>query len=123
MFDEAEKKILKHFFTNVDGNTFALINLPEVVKGTLFARYSRSYKDLRRLFLDDFFSNNEDFKNIINLKDADEQLIAIKKAEDFYNRVLVQFGDDSVAELGGAHIALENVSNLATKFLKMRELG
>lgn len=123
MFDEAEKKILKHFFTNVDGNTFALINLPEVVKGTLFARYSRSDKDLRRLFLDDFFSNNEDFKNIINLKDADEQLIAIKKAEDFYNRVLVQFGDDSVAELGGAHIALENVSNLATKFFEDARIG
>ncbi len=125
MYNEDEKKILKHFFTNVESNTFALINLPEVVKGTLFARYSRSEKDLRRLFLDDFFnSKDNDFKNIVgDVKNIDEQLIAIKKAEEFYNRVLVQYGDDSVAELGGAHIALENVSNLATKFFEDARIG
>lgn len=125
MFNDDEKKILKHFFTNVDGNTFALINLPEVVKGTLFARYSRSDKDLRKLFLDDFFSsNNNDFKNIVgDIKNVDEQLLAIKKAEEFYNRVLLQYGDDSVAELGGAHIALENASNLATKFFEDARIG
>ena len=40
--------------TNLDRPVFALVNLPEVVKGALFARYSRSNKSLRRLFLDEF---------------------------------------------------------------------
>nr|MDQ2754912.1 thymidylate synthase [Actinomycetota bacterium] len=50
--DEAE--VLRRYFTNLEGPVFALVNLPEVVKGALFARYSRSAKSLRRLFLDEF---------------------------------------------------------------------
>lgn len=125
MFNEKEQNVLKHFFTNSNDDVFALINLPEVVKGTLFARYSRSDKNLRQLFLDDFFNSKEnDFNSIVgDIKNVDEQLLAIKKAEDFYNRVLAQYGDDSVAELGGAHIAFENVSILATKFLEDARIG
>ena len=53
-FTPDEKTALAPYFTNLDGPVFALINLPEVVKGALFARYSRSAKSLRRLFLDEF---------------------------------------------------------------------
>ena len=53
-FTPAEADILRRYFTNLDGPVFALVNLPEVVKGALFARYSRSPKSLRRLFLDEF---------------------------------------------------------------------
>src|SRR5438445_327499 len=53
-FEPDEADILRRYFTNLDGPVFALVNLPEVVKGALFARYSRSAKSLRRLFLDDF---------------------------------------------------------------------
>ena len=53
-FTEDEADILRRYFTNLDGPVFALVNLPEVVKGALFARYSRSPKSLRRLFLDEF---------------------------------------------------------------------
>src|SRR4051794_11563373 len=52
-FTSDEQDILRPYFTNVDGPVFALVNLPEVVKGALFARYSRSDKSLRRLFLDE----------------------------------------------------------------------
>ena len=37
-----EADVLRRYFTNLDGPVFALVNLPEVVKGALFARYSRS---------------------------------------------------------------------------------
>ena len=125
MFNDEEQKILSYFFTNTTEDVFALINLPEVVKGTLFARYSRSGKDLRSLFLSDFFnSQDNEFKNIVgDVKNIDNQLLAIKKAEEFYDRILGQFGDDSVAELGGCHIALENISNLATKFVEDSRIG
>ena len=53
-FTDAETAVLRRYFTNLDGPVFALVNLPEVVKGALFARYSRSSKSLRRLFLDEF---------------------------------------------------------------------
>ena len=53
-FTPDERAILERHFTNLDGPVFALTNLPEVVKGALFARYSRTKKSLRRLFLDEF---------------------------------------------------------------------
>ena len=53
-FTDDEADILRRYFTNLDQPVFALVNLPEVVKGALFARYSRSAKSLRRLFLDEF---------------------------------------------------------------------
>ena len=49
-----EARALAPYFTNTDRPVFALINLPETVKCALFARYSRSAKSLRRLFLDEF---------------------------------------------------------------------
>jgi thymidylate synthase ThyX len=49
-----EEAILRRYVTNLHLPVFALVNLPEVVKGALFARYSRSPKSLRRLFLDEF---------------------------------------------------------------------
>ena len=53
-FSPDERARLTPYFTNVDRHVFALTNLPETVKGALFARYSRSAKSLRRLFLDEF---------------------------------------------------------------------
>ena len=53
-FTADERRALSPYFTNLDDGVFALRNLPEVVKGALFARYSRSAKPLRRLFLDEF---------------------------------------------------------------------
>jgi hypothetical protein len=57
-FTADERQVLSAFFTNVDRPVFAVINLPEVVKGALFARYSRSAKSLRRLFLDEFLGDS-----------------------------------------------------------------
>lgn len=125
-FTEEETKLLSRFFTNMDRPVFALRNLPEVVKGALFSRYSRTDKSLRRVLLDEFISKPEmGFREIVSFaaEQGDDEMIAIKKAEEFYDRVLVGYGDDSVAELGGAHIAVESVSNIATKFIEDSRIG
>ena len=96
-------EILKKYFTNIDKPVFALINLPEVVKGALFARYSRSPKSLRRLFLDEFLLHIENKQS----NDVEDSSLDISRAEKLYDRVFNEYGDDSVAQLGGAHIACE----------------
>ena len=123
-FTPEETEILRRFFTNTDRPVFALINLPEVVKGALFARYSRSPKSLRRLFLDEFVENPETGIDALALRVSDDDpLVATKKAEQLYKRIFFDYGDDSVAQLGGAHLACEQASNLLTKVLEWGRLA
>jgi len=120
-FSAQELALLGPYFTNIDRDVYALRNLPEVVKGALFSRYSRSSKSLRRTFLDEFVQNPD-----LNLPQAPEErddVVAADKAEQFYERVLVGYGDDSVAELGGAHVALERISALAAKEIEDSRIG
>jgi len=122
-FTPQESAVLGRFFTNTDLPVFGLINLPEVVKGALFARYSRSAKSLRRLFLDEFMADPENGIDAIAAASGDDRLVATKKAEQLYERVFFDFGDDSVAQLGGAHLACEQASNLLTKVLEWGRLA
>jgi len=125
-FTQNEQGILSQFCTSTTSDVFCLMNLPEAVKGALFSRYSRSSKSLRRVLLDEFILNPESgFDAIVGEARGrgESQIVATKKAEDFYDRVLVGYGDDSVAELGGAHLAAENISNLATKFMQDARIG
>ena len=125
-FTEKEQAILSQFCTSATSGTFCLMNLPEAVKGALFSRYSRSPKSLRRVLLDEFILNPESgFDAIVGEARGrgESQIVATKKAEEFYDRVLVGYGDDSVAELGGAHLACENISNIATKFMQDARIG
>ncbi len=114
-FTPDERAILERHFTNLDGPVFALTNLPEVVKGALFARYSRTKKSLRRLFLDEFA---EDVGATGELTRAGEA-----RAEQLYERVFVEYGDDSVAQLGGVHLACEQASQLLCKALEWGRLA
>ena len=112
-FNEQETDILRRYFTNLESPVFALVNLPEVVKGALFARYSRTNKSLRRLFLDEFVSDL--------VLDGDENIdatIGLERADDLYQKVFFEYGDDSVAQLGGVHLACEQSSNVLTKILE-----
>jgi thymidylate synthase ThyX len=122
-FTPDEEAVLTRFFTNLDLPVFGLINLPEVVKGALFARYSRSPKSLRRLFLDEFVADPESGIDTIAQAAADDPLVATGKAEQLYHRVFFDYGDDSVAQLGGAHLACEQASNLLTKVLEWGRLA
>ena len=117
-FTDEETRALAPYFTNVDRPVFALTNLPETVKGALFARYSRSAKSVRRLFLDEFIGQLGAQRDAA----ADVRGVGTERAEKLYARVLSEYGDDSVAQLGGAHIACEGVSNVLTKVLEWGRL-
>jgi thymidylate synthase ThyX len=112
-FTPDEQDILRPYFTNLDGPVFALVNLPEVVKGALFARYSRSDKSLRRLFLDEFVGTLDVTGDL-----TIDASVGLRRAEELYDRVFLEYGDDSVAQLGGVHLACEQASNLLTKVLE-----
>jgi thymidylate synthase ThyX len=112
-FTAEEREVLGRYFTNLDGPVFALVNLPEVVKGALFARYSRSSKSLRRLFLDEFF----DELDVAGDTSLDAS-VGLRRAEELYARVFSEYGDDSVAQLGAVHLACEQSSNVLTKILE-----
>jgi thymidylate synthase ThyX len=117
-FTGEERAALAPYFTNLDGPVFALVNLPEVVKGALFARYSRSPKSLRRLFLDEFLRGEQ----VVAPAAGAVAETGRQRAEQLYERVFVEYGDDSVAQLGGVHLACEGASNVLTKVLEWGRL-
>src|SRR5207253_9216487 len=116
-FTVEEADVLRRYFTNLDQPVFALVNLPEVVKGALFARYSRTHKSLRRLFLDEFVGELD-----MAGDSTIDATVGLKRAEELYQRVFFEYGDDSVAQLGGVHLACEQASNLLTKVLEWGRL-
>ena len=103
-FTEEEKSILKIHFSNVDGQVFAITTPRQVDRGALMSRYSRTDKTMRRVFLDEFARNPN-------------------RGEEFYRRVLLEYGDASVAELGEAQVAVEGISNIAAKKIEDRRVG
>jgi len=103
-FSNSERKILSDHFSNSNESVFAIITPKQVDRGALMSRYSRTDKSMRRIFLDEFLKN----KN---------------RGEEFYNKVLLEYGDDSVAELGEAQIAIEGLSNIAVKKIEDRRIG
>lgn len=103
-FIEEERAILQSHFSNADKNIFAIITPKQVDRGALMSRYSRTDKTMRRVFLDEFIRNPN-------------------RGKEFYDRVLLEYGDDSVAELGEAQIAIEWISNIAAKKLEDRRIG
>jgi len=113
-FTPDERAALAPYFTNLDGPVFALVNLPEVVKGALFARYSRSPKSLRRLYLDEFAQGGA--------ATTAPSAARTERADQLYERVFFEYGDDSVAQLGGVHLACEGASNILTKVLEWGRL-
>ncbi|MEX0659468.1 MAG: FAD-dependent thymidylate synthase [Egibacteraceae bacterium] len=113
-----EQELLRRHVTNTEHPVFALVGMPEVVKGALFARYSRSAKSLRRLLLDEFADD-------LGHGDGAQAPAPPEpgRAARLYERVFVEYGDDSVAQLGGAHVAVEQASNLLTKILEWGRLA
>ena len=114
-FSDAERALLAPFVSDLDAPVFALRGLPETTRGALFARYSRYPGTLRRLLLDEF---GEELR-----RPPSQSTAAGARSEALYERVLGEYGDDSVAQLGGAHVACEWVSNVLTKVLQRPRLG
>src|SRR5436305_7339552 len=112
--DEERERLVPHF-TNLDRPVFGLVNLPETVKGAMFARYSRYPGTLRRMFLDEFADSVPE----ASVGEGAEG----QRAADLYERIFLGYGDDSVAQLGGAHVAMEWTSNVLTKILQRPRLA
>ncbi len=103
-FSDEEKAELENHFSNSDKAVFAIITPRQVDRGALMSRYSRTDKTMRRVFLDEFTKNPN-------------------RGEEFYKRVLLEYGDDSVAELGDAQVAIEGISNVVAKKIEDRRIG
>ncbi len=103
-FTPEEQSALAGHFSNIDKDIFAITTPRQVDRGALMSRYSRTAKGMRRVFLDEFLT--------------DEQ-----RGERFFERVLAEYGDDSVAELGEAQVAIEGLSNIAVKTIQDRRIG
>src|SRR5918992_676773 len=103
-FTDEEKSVLKLHFSNPDRAVFAIITPRQVDRGALMSRYSRTDKTMRRIFLNEFANNP-------------------KRGEEFYQKILLEYGDDSVAELGEAQVAIEWVSNVAAKKIEDHRIG
>jgi len=115
-FTKEERALLAPHFTNLDRPVFALTNLPETVKGALFARYSRYPGTVRRLFLEEFAADIPEGGRPFDGEEGE-------RAAGLYERVFMGYGDDSIAQVGGAHIACEWVSNILTKVLQRGRLA
>jgi thymidylate synthase ThyX len=115
-FTAEERALLAPHFTNLDRPVFALVNLPETVKGALFARYSRYSGTVRRLYLEEFAGDAEPGTRPFDGVEGE-------RAAGLYERVFVGYGDDSIAQVGGAHVACEWVSNVLTKLLQRGRLA
>jgi thymidylate synthase ThyX len=115
-FTAAERAVLEPHFTNLDRPVFCLVNLPETVKGALFARYSRYRGTLRRLFLDEFAADLPDAPRPFDGAEGE-------RAARLYENVFIGYGDDSIAQVGGAHVACEWASNVLTKILQRGRLA
>jgi thymidylate synthase ThyX len=123
-FSPDQEALLSRFVSNTKGPVFVLYNLPEVIKGALFSRYSRSTLGLKSLLLKEFLLSQEESGLVGTTMDQIQSTLAgIKKAQNFYDRILDGYGDDSIGELGGAHLALEDVSMLAAKAIEDCRVG
>ena len=99
-----EKQKLEPHFSNSDKSVFVIITSNQVDRGALMSRYSRTDKTMRRVFIDEFLSNPN-------------------RGTEFYNKVLLEYGDDSVAELGTAQCAMEWVSNISAQKIEDHRIG
>lgn len=116
-FDAGQRALLEPYFTNTDLPVFGIVNLPETVKGAMFARYSRYAGTLRQMYIDEFA------QDLGAGAQAAYDGAEGERARSLYERIFLGYGDDSVAQLGGAHVAMEWVSNVLTKVIQRGRLA
>ena len=145
-FTKEEAWFIEPFFTNLNKNVFAAKYLPSEVLGALASRYSRSTKGVRRLFFDEYIkpilepdlvgadkqSTREaermrkeltSFVEYLHIHGGWETVVNSRRAREFFKKWLAAYGDDSIAQMAGAHISFENISIVATKVLEDFRIG
>ena len=103
------KNVLNRYFSNVGGDTFVITGLPHELTGGALARYSRAQTGMQLTTINEFLDEHGEPSQ--------------QRGTELMNRVLNAFGDDSVGELEGAHVGLENVSQLLTKLIEWPRIG
>lgn len=149
-FTDEEIKYLKPFFSNFDKPVFTVRNLPEEVIGALSAKYSRATESMRRTFIKEYVNpiihpenqNNwnelteeekkeellkkeafESFIGYINENGGIDEVANIQRGRNFFDKWLVEFGDDSISEMGNIHLCIEGLSIIATKEIEDQRIG
>jgi thymidylate synthase ThyX len=123
VFAADERSVLSRHVTNLSGPAFVLTELPEATRAALFARYSRSPKSLRRLLLDEFIRDLPEPGPARGPDEPDAPGVGEERARDLFGRVLSEYGDDSVAQLAGVHLACEQVSQVLAKAIEWGRLA
>jgi len=100
---------LKKYFSNVGGNCFVIHNLPPELTGGALARYSRAPTNMQLTIINEFLDEKGD--------------PCQEKGSELMDRVLNAFGDDSIGELEGTHVGIENISQILTKTFEDRRIG
>jgi len=112
---------IARYVSNLDRPVFALQGLPEEVVAVLFAYYSRSRDDLRtnlgKLLAGDELGLDEGSSG------PGATRIAQDKARAFHEKWVVGYGHGSVAEHAVVHLAIEDVSIIASKVIEDLRLG
>lgn len=110
---------ITHYVSSTTDDVFALYGLPEEVIAVLFAYYSRSPNDLRTnltaLLADDELA--------IGTDTMQQLAVASDKARKFHEKWVVGYGHSSVSEGAVVHLALENVSIIASKIIEDARLA
>src|SRR5258706_1989238 len=125
-FSAEERAVLERHVTGLAGPAFVLTDLPETPRAALFARYSRSPKSLRRLLLDEFIGESAplgEHPDVPPPAPGGPARVGEARARDLFSRVLADYGDDSVAQLAGVHLACEQVSQLLAKAIEWGRLA
>lgn len=101
----AGQAYLDDIVTNSTGNVYAFKEqLSPVTIAAAMARLSRRGDDMRITLLDEFAGK-------------------LGKDANLLKRVITAYGDDSVQQLAGTHVVIENASNLLTKKLEWGRLA
>ncbi|EYF03958.1 FAD-dependent thymidylate synthase [Chondromyces apiculatus] len=112
--DEDERSRIAPYVSSLTADVFALSGLPEEVIAVLFAYYSRSRDDLRtnlaRLLMDQDLDVTDTPRHAFGL--------ASEKARTFHEKWVVGYGHASVAEHAVVHLAVENISIIASKAIE-----
>jgi len=119
----AERALLAPYVTSLDSPVFVLKSLPEEVVAVLFAYYSRSRGDLRSNLLRLLQDQELGVAGGAGEPDEEALLLARQKAREFHEKWVVGYGHASVAEHAVAHLAIEDVSIVASKVIEDARLA
>jgi thymidylate synthase ThyX len=120
------KRFMKLAVTDPEGSIYGIRPIvPELFAALQKARYSRTDLSARQLLWREFVAQKTriPWKKIEAGIAAQGQVFNYERGEGVAERILLQYGDDSVFELGGGHLFLDRISMVATKVVEDARIG